>query len=103
MWWRSLRPPTHSCSPSRDGRSSSCGGVFHLRGAEASAGRAVLRLRAEVSDLDASGAKVQGGTIDLAFSYEHGKGKAAFTREGGRHVEIFVTSLRNEPSQARSL
>jgi hypothetical protein len=79
------------------------GGVFHLRGAEASAGRAVLRLRAEVSDLDASGAKVQGGTIDLAFSYEHGKGKAAFTREGGRHVEIFVTSLRNEPSQARSL
>jgi hypothetical protein len=79
------------------------GGVFHLRGAEATAGRAILRLRAEVSDLDATGANVQGGSIDLAFSYENGKGKAAFTREGGRHVEIFVTSLRTEPTTARSL
>lgn len=79
------------------------GGVFHLRGAEAMAGRAVLRLRAEVSDLDASGANVQGGTIDLAFVYANGKGKAAFTREGGRHVEIFVTSLRTEPGVARPL
>lgn len=74
------------------------GGVFHLKRGEASAGRQVLRLRADVSDVDATA--VQGGTIDLAFAYERGHGKAAFTRPGGRHVEIEVTLLRVEAAPA---
>ena len=70
------------------------GGVFHLKKGEASAGRQVLRLRAEVSDVD--GTSVQGGTIDLEFKYQAGRGKAAFTRPGGRHVEVSVTLVRVE-------
>ena len=74
------------------------GGVFHLKGGEATAGRQILRLHADVSDVDASA--VLGGTIDLAFSYERGRGKAAFTRPGGRHVEVSVTLLRVEAQPA---
>lgn len=57
-------------------------GTFALKG-NVSAGVEVLRIRAGVSDLDAAEA---GGVAALSF----GEGKAAFTQESGRHVEVTV-------------
>ncbi len=61
-------------------------GTFALKG-NVSAGVEVLRIQAGVSDLEA--AEV-GGTAALSF----GEGKAAFTQESGRHVEVTLRVMK---------
>ncbi len=61
-------------------------GTFALKG-NVSAGVEVLRIQAGVSDLEA--AEV-GGTAALSF----GEGKAAFTQESGRHVEVTLRVVK---------
>jgi outer membrane biosynthesis protein TonB len=61
-------------------------GTFELKG-NVGAGVEVLRIQAGVSDLEA--AEV-GGTAALSF----GEGKAAFTQESGRHVEVTLRVVK---------
>jgi outer membrane biosynthesis protein TonB len=61
-------------------------GTFALKG-NVSAGVEVLRIQASVSDLEAAEA---GGTAALSF----GEGKASFTQESGRHVEVTLRVVK---------
>lgn len=61
-------------------------GTFELKG-NVGAGVEVLRIHAGVSDLDAAEA---GGVAALSF----GEGKAAFTQESGRHVEVTLRVVK---------
>ncbi|MEP7125913.1 MAG: hypothetical protein ABJE95_33585 [Byssovorax sp.] len=63
-------------------------GTFELKGS-IGAGVEVLRIQASVSDLTAD---VAGGMVALS----NGDGKAAFTQEGGRHVEVTLRVLKIE-------
>jgi hypothetical protein len=63
-------------------------GTFALKG-NVGAGVEVLRIHAAVSDLEAAEA---GGVAALSF----GEGKAAFTQESGRHVEVTLRVLKVE-------
>jgi outer membrane biosynthesis protein TonB len=67
-------------------------GTFALKGS-VGAGVEVLRIQAGVSDLDAAEA---GGVAALSF----GEGKAAFTQEGGRHVEVTLRVVKVETPAA---
>ncbi|MFS8066216.1 MAG: hypothetical protein ACMG6S_07570, partial [Byssovorax sp.] len=61
-------------------------GTFALKG-NVSAGVEVLRIHAGVSDLEAAEA---GSVAALSF----GEGKAAFTQDSGRHVEVTVRVVK---------
>jgi outer membrane biosynthesis protein TonB len=61
-------------------------GTFALKG-NVSAGVEVLRIHAGVSDREAAEA---GGIAELSF----GEGKAAFTQDSGRHVEVTVRVVK---------
>ena len=63
-------------------------GTFALKG-DVGAGVEVLRIQASVSDLEAEEA---GGVAALSF----GEGKAAFTQESGRHVEVTLRVVKVE-------
>ncbi len=68
------------------------GGVFAPRGGAPGAGKVRLKLRARTRDVDPSA--VEGGRIDLEFSFENGKGRASFTQVGGRRVDVDVEAPR---------
>ncbi len=63
-------------------------GTFELKGS-VGAGVEVLRIQAVVSDVAAD---VEGGATALSF----GEGKAAFTQERGRHVEVTLRVVKVE-------
>jgi hypothetical protein len=63
-------------------------GMFELKGS-LGAGVETLRIQASVSDLEED---VQGGTVALSS----GDGKAAFTQEHGRHVEVRLRVVKVE-------
>ena len=67
-------------------------GTFELKGF-VGAGVEILRIQASVSDVAAD---VEGGVTALSF----GEGKAAFTQEGGRHVEVTLRVVKVEASSA---
>ena len=67
-------------------------GMFELKGS-LGAGVETLRIQASVSDLVED---VQGGTVALSS----GDGKAAFTQEHGRHVEVRLRVVKVEAAAA---
>jgi hypothetical protein len=67
-------------------------GTFELKGS-LGAGSEVLRIQATLSDVAAD---VAGGATALSF----GEGKAAFTQESGRHVEVTVKVVKVETAAA---
>jgi hypothetical protein len=72
-------------------------GFFAIQGTTPTAGRQVLRLSAELSDVPQEG---NGGPVALSFSFAGGKGKASFTQSSGRRVDLRVELLRTEASPA---
>lgn len=95
--WRPLQedPPRHLVSLVRRTMILLRQGTFALRGGSVTAGAQVLRLRAEVSDVDVP-ADHPGGSFGLEHRYAAGTGTAAFTQVSGRHVEVTVRLLRVE-------
>lgn len=67
-------------------------GTFELKGS-LGAGVEVLRIQATVSDLAAD---VEGGTV----GFSNGDGKAGFTQEHGRHVDVTVKVVKVEAPAA---
>ncbi len=67
-------------------------GTFELKGS-VGAGVEILRIQASVSDVAAD---VEGGVTSLSF----GEGEAAFTQEGGRHVEVTLRVVKVEATGA---
>ena len=67
-------------------------GTFELKGS-VGAGVEILRIQAGVSDVATD---VEGGATSLSF----GEGKAAFTQEGGRHVEVTLRVVKVEAAVA---
>ena len=67
-------------------------GTFELKGS-VGAGVEILHIQASVSDVATD---VAGGATALSF----GEGKAAFTQEGGRHVEVTVRVVKVEAAVA---
>jgi outer membrane biosynthesis protein TonB len=67
-------------------------GTFELKGS-VSAGVEILHIQASVSDVATD---VEGGATALSF----GEGKAAFTQEGGRHVEVTIRVVKVEAAVA---
>jgi hypothetical protein len=75
-------------------------GHFSIRGPAASAGVQVLRISARISDLVDPGL-IQGGLVQLAFTFENGKGHSSFTQVTGRHVEVNVEVRKVEVAGAK--
>jgi hypothetical protein len=73
-------------------------GHFSIRGPAASAGRQVLRLHAQLSDIDPE--SVQGGPSGSAYSFANGRGRSPFTLSSGRRVEVSVLVLKVELAPA---
>jgi hypothetical protein len=86
-------PPPHLVKLAKQAHALLRSGFFAARGATPTAGRQVVRLSAELSDVPKD---VEGGPAALSFGYAAGKGKASFTQSSGRRVELRVELLRFE-------
>ncbi len=74
------------------------GGVFAIAGGSVTAGRQVLRLSVELSDVAVTEDEAKSATaFGLESHWEGRKGVASFTQSGGRHVEITVEFVRVLP------
>jgi hypothetical protein len=71
-------------------------GTFALKDGVVAAGTQRLALTARVSDVEVPEGQA-GGAFGLKYTYDRGKGSAAFTQVSGRHVEIDVKLLPAAP------
>jgi hypothetical protein len=67
-------------------------GTFAVRDGAVTEGVEILEVHATVSDGASDDEPANGGR--LAFEYARGRGKASFTRAGGRRVDVTVRVLR---------
>jgi hypothetical protein len=97
---RSAAPPTQLVGLVKRVLAVLRSGHFSIRGPAASAGVQVLRISAKTSDLVDPGL-IQGGLVQLAFTFENGKGHSSFTQVTGRHVEVNVEVRKVEVAGAK--
>jgi outer membrane biosynthesis protein TonB len=93
--WEPLKPnpPAHLAAVVKRTLPLMRGGTFAINNGAVTSGRQILRLSAEVSDVDVGTDPFELGRGD----WDGKKGVAYFTQTSGRHVEIKVELVRVEP------